>query len=189
MSEAQRQPLFPLTAEDLFPIPAEIEAERAAVAPPSYMERTANFVKRHKIAVGAGVITVASACVSPLNETLKTITETAPYVVPGLAAAEVVWVGGAAMMLGAVGKKVYNPLKIKSAFQDIPEAISRNKLFNTGFALNCGAAAAQFAIPAMAITESMPARSWGLLAFPTLELVAAVALRYSIWRGLAKQKT
>lgn len=153
------------------------------------LERLWNGIKRNKVAVAAGAITVASMIASPLGETIKSLAETASYVGPGMIAAEAAWIGGAAMMLGAIGKKIINPLKIHQRFKEIPDAAAESTTFKAGLAINTVAAVAEFVIPAVAVTTKLPVESWGILSFAAVDLMATVALRKVIWNGMHRAKS
>lgn len=164
------------------------EPDQADAEPASRWERIIGAVRRNKVATAAGAITVASLAttpiVSPMGETLSALKEVAPYVGSGMVAAEAVWIGGAAMMLASVGKKMWNPMKIREQIGSIPEAASNSKLFKAGLLANTAGAVAEFVIPTVAVTANMPPQSWGVLAFSTLDLWATVVLRRMIWKGI-----
>lgn len=153
------------------------------------LERLWNGIKRNKVAVAAGMITVGSMLANPIGDTIKSLAETASYVGPGMIAAEAAWIGGAAMMLGAIGKKIINPLKIHQRFKEIPEAAAESTTFKAGLAINTAAAVAEFVIPTIAVTTKLPVESWGILAFTTVDLWATVALRKVIWNGMHRNKS
>jgi hypothetical protein len=153
------------------------------------LERLWNGIKRNKVAVAAGVITVASMAANPIGDTIKSLAETATYVGPGMIAAEAAWIGGAAMMLAAIGKKIINPLKIHQRFKEIPDAAAESNLFKAGLAINTAAAVAEFVIPTIAVTTKLPVESWGILSFAAVDLLATVALRKVIWKGMHRDKT
>lgn len=152
------------------------------------LERLWNGIKRNKVAVAAGAITVASMIASPIGDTIKSLAETATYVGPGMVAAEAAWIGGAAMMLGAIGKKIINPLKIHQRFKEIPDAAAESTTFKAGLAINTVAAVAEFVIPTVAVTTKLPVESWGILSFAAVDLLATVALRKVIWNGMHRNK-
>jgi hypothetical protein len=175
---------------------AEVEAESVVVDDEiteqheaGRLERLWNGIKRNKVAVAAGAITVASMVASPIGDTIKSLAETASYVGPGMIAAEAAWIGGAAMMLGAIGKKIINPLKIHKRFKEIPDAAAESTLFKSGLAINTVAAVAEFVIPTVAVTTKLPVESWGILSFAAVDLIATVALRKVIWNGMHRTKS
>lgn len=153
------------------------------------LERLWNGIKRNKVAVAAGVVTVASMVANPIGDTVKSLAETAAYVGPGMVVAEAAWIGGAAMMLAAIGKKIINPLKIHQRFKEIPDAAAESTLFKSGLAINTVAAVAEFVIPTVAVTTKLPVESWGILSFAAVDLLATVALRRVIWKGMHRDKT
>lgn len=173
--------------------PLEAEAAETALIPePGRLERLWNGMRRNKTATAVGALTVASLVATPLatpfGQTVKSLAETTKYVGPGMVAAEMAWIGGAAMMLAAIGKKVLNPLKIRSHFREIPEAAAESNLFMAGLVVNTTAALAEFAIPTLAVTTKLPVESWGVLAVSTFDLIATVALRRLIWRGIHQNR-
>lgn len=159
-----------------------------AISDPWY-EKTWEALKRNKVVTVAGAIAVGSLAANPIGDTIETVKDVAPYVGTGLLIGEAGWIGGAAMMLATGGKKMLNPLKIKSAFKDTVDSAEDSKLFKTGFALNLGSAIAQFAIPTVAVTANMPPQTWGVLAVGAIDLWATVVLRRAIWKGVHKNQS
>lgn len=144
---------------------------------------------RVKIALGAvAVSTAATLMMSPLEETIDSIEDDVPTAVAagvGMVAMEAVWIGGAAMMVGAAGRRVArNPLRIRSQLKDIAEDASKSKTFKAGFWINTGAAVSQFAIPTALVVSQLPPESWGILAPAVVDLGATVVLRHLILDGI-----
>jgi hypothetical protein len=154
---------------------------------PSCYEKTWGVIKRNKIVTIAGAIAVGSLAANPIGETIEAVRDVAPYVGTGLIISEAGWIGGAAMMLATGGKKMLNPLKIKTAFKDIADNAEDSKFFKAGFALNLSSAVAQFAIPTVAVTANMPPQTWGILAVGAIDLWATIVLRRAIWKGVHKK--
>lgn len=177
-----------MAPEIVSPADAPEVAEEVSESRPGRLERFIGAVRRHKVAVAAGAITVASLATNPIGETVSKLADTAPYVGPGMIASEAAWIGGAAMMLAAVGKRLYNPFKIRGAMKDVPEVAANSRLFKTGLAVNTLAALAQFAIPAAAVAKNLPVNSWGILTVSCLDLTATVALRREIWKGIQNNR-
>lgn len=150
--------------------------------------RMAEALRHNKAPAAAGAITVASLVANPMGQTIHALAEVAPYVAPGMVAAEAAWIGGAAMMLAAIGKRLRNPLKIRSEFGAVSESTANSRLFQAGLIVNTAAALAECAIPTAAVTANLPVESWGILAFSTLDLWATVVLRRMIWRGMHSSK-
>lgn len=172
---------LPLEEVSLTPVIPNAEDDKP------WHKKTWEIVKQNKVVTIAGIIAVGSIAANPIGDTIETVKDVAPYVGTGLLIGEAGWIGGAAMMLATGGKKMFNPLKIKSAFKDIGDNARDSKLFKAGFALNLGSAAAQFAIPTVAVTANMPPHTWGILAVGAIDLWATIVLRQAIWKGVHKK--
>lgn len=148
---------------------------------------------RMKVALGAvAVSTAATLAMSPLEETMDAIGDDVPVAVAagvGWVAMEGAWIGGAAMMIGAAGRRVRNPLRIRSQLQDIAKDANDSKTFKAGFWINTGAAVSQFAIPAALAVSQLPPESWGILAPAVVDLGATVVLRHVILDGIKTAAT
>lgn len=163
-----------------------------SIATPNLARRIAQGVRRNKVIVGAGALSVGSLVASPVGETVKSLAEAVPEIGTGLLAAEAVWIGGALIALAAPGKdgqrtplpKTINPLKlyqaIKTRFSEIGEGAGDSPWFKAGFAINGVGMLAQFAIPTAGIMMNFAPKTWGLLAWPVIELAGAIALRREI---------
>jgi hypothetical protein len=120
----------------------------------------------------------------PFEETRGQLADAAKWVVPGVLVGEVAWIGGAAMMLAAVGSKIWNPFKIKKMMAEIAEKANDSKLFQAGFWVNTTAAVSQFGIITGGVVTELPPRSWGLAGFGIVDLAATIAVRRAIRRGI-----
>jgi hypothetical protein len=146
-----------------------------------------HWLLRHKTAllVGAAAISTAITLASdPLETTKERVFEAAPWVASGLAAGEVFWIGGAAMMLAAVGNKVRNPLKIKQRVPELAEHANNSLLFRAGFWTNTFAAVGQTAVLVAGVTSELPVKSWGLLSFAAADFALTISVRRAIKRGV-----
>jgi len=144
---------------------------------------------RVKIALGAvAVSTAATLMMSPLEETVEAIGDDVPMAVAagvGMVAMEAAWIGGAAMMVGAAGRRVArNPLRIRSQLTDIAKDANESATFKAGFWINTGAAVSQFVIPTALVVSQLPPESWGILAPAVVDLGATVVLRHVIMDGI-----
>jgi hypothetical protein len=183
----QLRPAVPPVEQAIAPVTVEALAAQEDEPRPGFLGKVFNSIRNNKLVYAAGAVAVASLATSPLGETVDALSETAPYLLPGMGAAEVAWLGGAGMMLAAIGKKVtWNPLKIHSSIKEIPDAANSSKLFKSGLAINTAAAVTQFVMPTVAVMEGLPASQWGLLAIGAADLWATIVLRRAIWRGIHK---
>lgn len=155
-----------------------------------YFKKVTNFVGRQKtkICLGVTAASVASTLAfEPFDGTKDQIIEAAPYVVGGMAASEIAWLGGAAMMVGAVGSKIpINPLKLKSKIPEISEKANDSKLFKAGFAVNVVGALGDFAVLSGAVVQNLPPHSWGILGFTLVDLGVTLTVRKAMINGIKK---
>jgi len=154
-------------------------------------KRFAGWWHRNRMRVALGAVAVSTAAtlmMSPLEETVETIGDDVPTAVAagvGMVAMEAAWIGGAAMMVGAAGRRVMrNPLRIREQLKDVAQDANDSKTFKAGFWINTGAAVSQFAIPTALVVSQLPPESWGILAPAVVDLGATVVLRHVIMDGI-----
>lgn len=139
-----------------------------------------------------GGVAAASAVLSftnnPYSELKEDVIEAAPYVVTGVVASEVAFTVGGAMMLGAVGEKIANPLKIKERIPEIAERANSSKLFKAGFIINTVGAVGDFAVISTGVIDEMPVESYGLLGLTLGDLALTVAIRKGILNGINQDR-
>lgn len=166
------------------------EADELLGQQEGFLKRTANFIGRQKtkLCLGATAASVAATLIfEPFDGTKDQIVEAAPYVVGGMAVSEVMWLGGAAMMMGAVGSKIpANPLKLKDKIPEISEKANRSKLFKAGFAVNVVGALGDFVVLSGAVVQNLPPHSWGILGFTLADLGVTLGVRKAMLGGIKK---
>jgi|GEM_PF-660434 len=148
------------------------------------------WVRRRKLAVTAGALaltsTVATATTADFEQVVENVKESAPWIVPVVAASEVSFIAGGAAMLAATGAKVGSVIKARKQIAELnetlpdkaqDEALWDNKLFKAGFIANAAGAIGSTAGLTVGVVESMPPQSWGVLGFAALEVGQTVALR------------
>ncbi len=149
-----------------------------------------SWLSRHKTALvlGAAALSTAVTLVGdPMSETKDHLLDAAPWVGTGLIAGEVCWIGGAAMMLAAVGDRVgRNPLKIRERLSGIAQKANNSRLFQAGFWLNYSAAIAQTSVMTAGIVSELPVHSWGWLAIPATDLWVTLSARRLIYNGMRR---
>ncbi len=147
------------------------------------------YILRHKVVFLATIITATGIILNPIGATLVALEKVAPYVILGMAISEAAWLAGAGIMLVALGKQLsHNPLKWRSSFKGMPAAAADSDMFKTGLLINTLGALAEFVIPTVAVTTSLPWQYWAILSFSTLDLWATIILRRAIWRGMRANK-
>lgn len=156
----------------------------------SYFKRVGNFIGRQKtkICLGATAVSVAATlALDPFEGTKEQVLEAAPYVVGGMAASEVAWLGGAAMMVGAIGSRVpLNPIKLKTKIPEISEKANNSKLFKAGFGVNIAGALGDFVVLSGAVVQNLPPHSWGILGFTLADLGVTLGVRKAMLGGIKK---
>jgi hypothetical protein len=142
---------------------------------------------RHKtkLAVGAAAVGLAITLTNnPISELKDDVVDAAPWVGAGVAASEVAFTIGAGMMLGAVGEKIGNPLKVKERIPAIAQKANNSKLFKTGFVINTVGAVGDFVVLSGGVVKEMPVESYPVLGLTLLDLGLTVAVRKAIHRGV-----
>ncbi len=148
-----------------------------------------NFLDKNKtkLALGAFATSVALTLVAdPFSETKEEVFDAAPWVVGGLVAGEVLWIGGAALMLSAVGEKIKNPIKIKQNMNDIAIKANSSRMFKAGFYTNTIGAVSQFGILSTGVISKLPVHSWGIMGLALLDLGVTIHIRKTIKNNIKK---
>jgi hypothetical protein len=148
---------------------------------------TWDWIRRQKtkLIVGAAAVSAGvTLATDPLEDTKDRVFEAAPWVASGLLAGEVLWIGGAAMMLGAVGNKIGNPLKIKKKVPELAMHANNSMLFKSGFWINTGGAVAQTGVLVAGVTSELPAKSWGILGLALADFALTISVRRAIRKGV-----
>ena len=141
--------------------------------------------QKSKLAMAVTAASIGLTLVdSPLSETKDRIVEASTWMAPSLLAGEIVWIGGGAMMLAAIGSKVKNPFKIKKMIPEIADKANNSFLFRAGYLINTTAAIAEFGISTVGVTTEFPVSSWGLSSFGFIDLAATYFVRRAIRRGI-----
>ncbi len=134
-----------------------------------------------KLALGAFATSIAlTLAADPFSETKHKVFDAAPWVGGGLVAGEVLWLGGAALMLSAVGEKIKNPLKIKKNINDIATKANSSRLFKTGFYANTVGAVGEFGVLGTGVMSKLPVHSWGIMGLALLDLGVTIHVRKTI---------
>lgn len=162
------------------------------------------WARNRKIAIGIGALTVASsgvtAATSDLEQIKDSVFDSAPWIGAGIVAAEVTWVAGGAAMLVAAGIKVKNILSVRKQVQQLNSNaqlesansdthLTENGLFRAGFAVNAVGAVGTAATFTVAVVETLPPQSWGVLALGAVDLAQTVGTRIAVWGALRPVKS
>lgn len=151
------------------------------------------FVRRNagKLALAAGITSVsATLAMNPLKEIGDQAGDAAPLIAGSLVGGEVAWVGGAVMMLAAVGDKIGNPLKLRDQVKSIAAKANDSRLFAAGLWINTIGATAQFVVPVGAVVAEMPPQSWPLpLSLLSIDFAGTIALRRLIISGIRQNNS
>lgn len=157
------------------------------VSQEGFVGRVKEFIheQRVKLAIGATALSVgATLALDPMSETIDRVSEAAPWVVGGVVVSETMFVAGAAMMLGSIGKKVGNPLKFKERVPEIAEQANSSRVFKAGFFINTIGAVGDFLVISPAVISTMPSHSWGVLGLTLADLGVTYGVRRTIWSGV-----
>lgn len=152
-----------------------------------------SWVKRNRFKLGLGAVGLSLAAtfaLNPIGNVVDKVKHEAPYVAGGMLGMEALWIGGAAMMLSGIGKKIpLNPIKIKNQLPEITKAANDSNLFKTGLLVNTVGAIGEFVIPAVAVCTKLPVESWGVLTPSVIDLGLTVYLRNAIYKGIKEKAT
>ena len=149
--------------------------------------RFSKWARKRKTALvlgAAGLSTAATLTLNPISELKDDVIEAAPYVGAGVVASEVAFVVGGAMMLGAIGEKIGNPLKIKEKIPEIATKADTSRMFKAGFWINATGAVGDFAVISTGVVASMPVESYPTLSLTLLDLGATIDVRKMILDGI-----
>lgn len=147
-----------------------------------------NWVKRNmtKLCLGAFAVSTGISVASGSGEEIvNKATDAAPEIGITLAATEVMWVGGAAIMLASAGHKIGNPLRIRSRWEEIKTSTYKGRGFKTGLNINTiGAVGAAGVIAGGAVT-TLPVETWpSAFAVAAVDLTTTAALRAPLYKGI-----
>jgi len=147
-------------------------------------ESSPSFLRRHATKLGIGVIAVSAGfSAAHIGETLDDIKQGAKWAVPAGVGTEALWNTGAAIMILSAGKKIGNPLKLKSHLKETASSLRDNKAFRVGSTVNLMGAVGTSAIIAGATFTELPTSLWpGSLTVATASLAPSLAL----WRQVNK---
>lgn len=204
-----RQPLLPLEAS-----PVDVELEQDFLAPDeptvdpveptaddfnalsatdeehrSGWQRAREWAARHKgkLALGAAAVSATlTFTMNPLGEVTHEVVEAAPAIGIGIATSEAMFIGGLAMMAGAVGSKVGNPIKLRERLPEISEKANDSLLFKSGFWINTVGAVGSAAIISAGVIAKLPPESYGVLGFAAADLAVTVAVRKAMLSGIKR---
>jgi len=152
---------------------------------------------RKTLAVGSlalfalgGAVTLAE---NPLGDLKNDVVESAPWALTAGIATEVMWVGGAALMLTGAGIKIGDPRKIHSRAKAVGlwsgtnESISSSMTYKTGLRINTIGAVSLAGVIAGGAITALPPETWpGALGFAAMDIAGTAALRAPLYKGVRK---
>lgn len=137
------------------------------------------------LAVG-GAVTLA---LSPWDKLEHDVESAAPWVGGGIVATEALWIGGAAIALGASGQKIGNPFTIKKRFGEVKESLKSSRVVETGVTVNTAGALGTAGFIMAGAVAALPVETWpGAVGIAALDMASTVALRAPIYQALHKDK-
>lgn len=150
-------------------------------------ESKPSFLRRHAAKIGVGAIALSAGfSATHIGQTLDDIKQGAKWAIPLGVCTEALWNTGAAIMILSAGKKIGNPLKLKSHLKETASSLRDNKAFKVGSAVNLIGAVGTSAIIAGATVTELPTSLWpGSLTVATASLAPSIAL----WRQVNKTAT
>jgi len=151
------------------------------------LKRVVNAIGRYKtkVAIGLTVGSVGSTLfLDPMGQLEHEVIRSAPIVGSGLLVGEAAWIGGAAMMLAAVGEHIRNPLKIKKEIGAVATKANDSKMFRSGFWINTIGAVGEFGVITAGVMTQLPPEAWGWLSLGFADLAATIYVRKKIHAGI-----
>jgi hypothetical protein len=151
-----------------------------------------NWLKRNlfNISVGAFVGGVAvEAVIDPLSKIEHEVIHLIPSL-GGLAITEGAWIGGAAIMLDSAGKKIGNPLTLKSRWKDVSSNIVNSKKFEQGLKINTVGAYGSAGVVAASALAFLPPETWpGALGAAAVDVAATKVARTGLYSSIKRNKS
>lgn len=139
-----------------------------------------SWLNRHKVKLAIGAIVVGTLF-SPIGETVDELKHNAPWITGAALATEIGWLGGAAMMLAAAGKKIGNPFKLRSRWNEIKENPVDTALFKSGLYVNGASALALAGVVIGGSVTTLPAEAWPApMALAAVDIAGTIAFRKPI---------
>lgn len=143
-----------------------------------------------RLILGAAALSLGVTMLAdPLKDTKDSIESAAPWVISGLVASEVLFVGGAAMMLAGIGDKIGNPLTVKGRIPELAEKANNSKLFKAGFWTNALGAVGDFVVLTAGVCSTLPVHSWGVVGLTLADLGVTLSVRKALYNGIERNAT
>jgi hypothetical protein len=150
------------------------------------------WLRRNMLKASAGAFalsTTVSIAAGSGEEIKEGALESAPWIATGLATSEAMFIGGAAVMLASAGKKIGNPLKIRSRWQEIRDNTYRGPIFRAGLHVNTIGAVGTAGTIAAGAATSLPPETWpAAFGLAAVDLAATAALRAPLYQGIREVK-
>lgn len=189
-------PNVPIANEDVVSeaVPASID-QAELIAPVEQPVEAASdqpgWVRRNAFKIGAGLFiggTAVTVATNPLGHLEKDVAQVAPWAAGGVLATEAMWIGGAAMMAGAAGKKVGNPLTLKSRWGEISNDIVDSRAFRSGLAVNTLGALGTASVVIAGAATALPPETWpGAFGLAAADMASTVAVRSGLYATIHEQ--
>jgi len=121
------------------------------------------WVVRHrtKLALG-GLVLAGGLSLTQFNQVADEVKDNAKWVVPAIATAEVLAWGGAGIMLASAGRKVGNPLTVKSRLNEVRAELNDSTLYRAGWGVGAIGAVGTAGVVSGATLAYLPTTSWPL---------------------------
>lgn len=143
-----------------------------------------------KLCLGAfAVSTGVSVAQGSGDEIIDNLSENFLELGVALGASEALWVGGAAMILASAGRKIGNPLTLKSRWEDVKLAIYEGEGFKKGLHVNAAGAVGAAGVVVGGAVTTMPTETWpAAFAFAAADLVQTVSVRIPIYKDMKENQ-
>lgn len=161
------------------------ETEGIVVKSPNWLKKNVGKLSLAALLVGGGYAFISN----PASELEHKIEKVAPWTLGGLAATEVAWIGGAAMMAAGAGKNIGGGrglINMRSRWQEFANDTNNSNVYKAGLHINTGAALAASGV-LIAGAVNLPPSFWpGALALVSLDLGSTYAIRAPLYRSIKR---
>ncbi|GAC1388088.1 MAG: hypothetical protein NVS1B7_7640 [Candidatus Saccharimonadales bacterium] len=144
-----------------------------------------SWLKRHMLKISVGAFVVGNLF-SPINSTLAKVEHNAPWAISGALGSEAIWIAGAGLMAFGTGKKIGNPLTLRSRWATLKQETVNNGFFKTGLLVNSIGALGTAGVVASGAVLALPPESWpGALGIAAADIAGTIAIRKGIYNSLS----
>jgi hypothetical protein len=170
--------------------------EQPQVSSPNEEAHQPGWLRRNAFKISAGLFlggTALTLSTNPLShlehQDLHRVEEAAPWAIGAGLATETMWVGGVGMMLAGAGKKIGNPLSLKSRWGEASESIIDSPVFKTGLKVNTVGAIGTAAVLIGGAAAALPIETLpGVVGVALADMASTVAVRAPLYGAIKNRR-